>query len=181
MNLLVTGFGPFLSVKDNPSSVLARSSGRDNKILEVAYAAVDEFLADPKLLTYDGLFLMGVVRRPFVSLEVQAKNAASNTPDVRGIIRTPNDLDLSLPSVIQGTLWTEEIISSASGDLLPSDDAGSYLCNYIYYQALRRLPSLRIGFLHVAPFDEVSERRQFVIVRTLLSRLSLHKEPAMSL
>ena len=181
MNLLVTGFGPFLSVKDNPSSSLARACGRDYRILEVAYDAVDEFLADPKLLVYDGLFLMGVARRPHVSLEVQARNAASNTPDVHGVIRTPNDLDQSLPSEIKGTLWTEEIILTASGDLLPSQDAGNYLCNYIYYEALRRLPSLRVGFLHVAPFDEVSEQRQLVIVRGLLRQLSLHKEPTLSL
>ncbi len=41
---LVTGFGPFLSVVQNPSGLLAQGCGRPSEMLEVSYACVDEFL-----------------------------------------------------------------------------------------------------------------------------------------
>ena len=34
-----------------------------------------------------------------------------------------------------------------------SDNAGCYLCNYVYYRALRRFPTKRVGFVHVPPLE----------------------------
>ena len=49
-----------------------------------------------------------------------------------------------------------------------SNDAGCYLCNYIYYQALRRLPpNVGVGFVHVPPLAVLPLDEQ----RLQLSRL----------
>jgi pyroglutamyl-peptidase len=172
MNLLVTGFGPFLSVDDNPSARLARNCGADHRILEVAYEAVDAFLVDPSVAGYEAILLMGVARREYVSLETTAKNFVGTTPDVRGVVKGPGSIIEGGAEGLLGNLWPTDLIEEATGDLVVSSDAGSYLCNYIYHEALRRLPDARVGFLHVAPFDLVSEERQKVILAGLLRRLS---------
>ncbi len=165
MALLVTGFGPFLSVTENPSSILAERSGKDFQLLEVAYDAVDEFISSFDTSSYDRLLLMGVARRPQVSIETVARNVVGQTPDVRNNVGA---IDPSLPPTLRGTLWSPSLLNEARGDLALSDDAGSYLCNYVYYRALQHLTGVRVGFLHVCPFEEISFSRQAVLLKTIL-------------
>ena len=167
--LLLTGFGPFGKIEANPSSILVKQSGANYRILRVSYAAVDEFLAGLDPSSFDHLLLTGVAAgRAQISLETLARNQKKAIADVDGVKPEEGKIDSTGPDVIEGTLWSKALLENASGDVHVSDGAGGYLCNYSYYRALQMFPTKRVGFLHVASFDNVSEGRQAVFLHKLI-------------
>ena len=170
MRTLVTGFGPFGNVTENPSRHLAEACGRPFEILEVAYEAVDAFLDALNPEGFDTLLMLGVAApRTHVTPELLARNWKGERPDVRGA-SLPGPIEEDLPLLIESTLWNAHLVAELSihPGLFASMDAGSYLCNYLSYRALRRLPEKRVGFLHVPPFEKVPQARQeAILARTL--------------
>ncbi len=166
--VLLTAFGPFAGFSRNPSELVLRqvldvlsrdtSIVIDSDVLEVSYQAVDT-LVDTLRGRYDLALHMGVASgAPKLRLELLARNAAAGT-DVRSVNRdavirrgTP-DLPTQFP------LGLLHAFSSRHADaVVVSDDAGAYLCNYLYFRSSERLrdatPAL---FVHVADFHNVSE------------------------
>jgi pyroglutamyl-peptidase len=148
----VTGFREFGGFAVNPSAPLAESCGRPFEVLEVSYAAADDFLdrlADAS--AFDQLLMLGLRGRGTrIEVERFARNWIGDLPDVRGSVRGPAPIYHDAPDALPSTLFTSE---SAVASLNPSEDAGFYLCNYIYYRALRLRPDIRIGFVHVPPTE----------------------------
>lgn len=160
MRTVVTGFGPFGSVTDNPSGRLARECGTEFRLLEVAYASIDEALDE--IGPVDRLLLMGVAAsRRFPRLELVARKACGPHPDVRGAVG-PLAIDDG-PDLLRGR-WT-----TRPAGLRTSRDAGGYLCNYVYRRALLRHPKAEVAFLHVVPFARVGFEEQLALVRSLLA------------
>lgn len=171
--MFLTGFGPFGSIRDNPSAVLARSCGAPYEILPVAFSSVEAFLDARDFSRIDALLMIGVAAgRNCLSLETTARNVCGDVADVEGIRRGPGPIEPGGPDSMIGTLWEPALLDQVSGDVETSDDAGKYLCNFIYYRALQKLPRLRIGFLHVPTFEFVSQSRQQVLLRTLLNSVA---------
>ena len=171
MRTFVTGFGPFGSVTDNPSGRLAEGCGRPFEVLEVAYEAADAFLArlDPR--SFDALLMLGVaVSRDRPTPELMARNWKGEVPDVRGK-SLPGPIEEGEPLLLEATLWEAGLVAELSVDpgLFASMDAGSYLCNYLSYRALRRFPEKRVGFLHVPPFEKVEQARQAEVLEKVLA------------
>jgi pyroglutamyl-peptidase len=154
----VTGFKAFGAVVDNPSAKLAQASGRPFQTLEVAYRAVDDFLAGLDASTFDRLLMIGVASgRDRITPELLARNFIGKTLDVRGY--APEGLiDLKGETLLESTLWKAEIVSEVVA-FIPhtrlSMDAGHYLCNYISYRALQHFPAKQVGFLHVPAEDKL--------------------------
>ncbi len=147
---LVTGFGPFRDIERNPSAQLAQKSGHAGQILEVSFRAVDEFLDQLDPASFDRWLMIGVhgsAERPI--FEQRAKNSIGPSADVEGVTLGPAPIDPSGPPAIATTLLMG--FEPVYGEL--GQDAGAYLCNYLYFQGLRRFPDKQIGFLHV-PRDE---------------------------
>lgn len=170
MRTLVTGFGSFGSVEDNPSAHLARECGRECEVLEVAYAAADAFLAGLDPARFDTLLMLGVaVSRSRMTPELFARNACDGTPDVRGVVHDPV-IEPGAPLLIESTLWNAHLLAAleVGDDLHTSMDAGAYLCNYLSYRALRRFPTKRVGFLHVPPFERIPQARQAAVLADVL-------------
>lgn len=151
--LLVTGFGPFLDVEDNPSAILARGSGLPHRTLEVSFQAVDEFWASEELSDYDAVLMLGVAgKSERMRVETTAQNRIGATPDVLGCVHGPAQIDPTGPPQLGATLWhSADVWQEEEWEI--SVDAGSYLCNYSLYTGLRRRLDLKIGFLHVPPAD----------------------------
>jgi pyrrolidone-carboxylate peptidase len=169
----VTGFGPFLDVKENPSATLAEGTGRPFQILEVAFEAVDEFLAGLDPATFDRLVLLGVANsRTQVTPELFARNQIGHTRDVRGNDRF-GPIDPNAPLLLEGTLWGPAPLVELfpNPDLKVSLDAGSYLCNYTYFRALARFPDKRVGFLHVPGAEAMPLDRQAELVQAILENV----------
>ncbi|HZN67403.1 MAG TPA: hypothetical protein VFB66_19095 [Tepidisphaeraceae bacterium] len=155
---LVTGFLAFEGFEVNPSALLARSSGRPHELIEVAFDAVEEFLDRLAVAApdYDSVLMLGV-RGGGTRIEVErvARNHVGASPDVRGQVIGPAPIEPAGPDALYGTLFPDDLHWPAS------HDAGCYLCNYVYYRALRRLPpTIRVGFGHVPPLNVVPLHEQ---------------------
>jgi pyroglutamyl-peptidase len=158
---LVTGFLAFEGFPINPSALLAESSGRRFHLLEVAYGAVDEFLGGLDPGDFERLLMLGVAGNSSrMRLEQVARNHMGARRDVRLVSPCPSGvaaIEPHGPDLLHGTLWNQ--CSALSNEALHrrrSDDAGTYLCNYIYYRALSRFGATHaVGFLHVPPLDAI--------------------------
>ncbi len=144
-------------------------------VIDCAYDAADNFLEtlldDPP----DMLAMFGVSGAAVsVTLERAAWNAVHATmPDVTGRVFGKTDdtpvigahggirdahypLELAGPASCASTLPLDDIaaaLESHGASCAPSDWPGSYLCNFIFYRALREIErrgaKTRAGFIHV--------------------------------
>ncbi|RZS13350.1 hypothetical protein BHM03_00044935 [Ensete ventricosum] len=82
--------------------------------------------------------------------------------------------------LLQTSLPVSEIVKGLSKmgyDVMPSDDAGRFVCNFVYYHSLRFAERNRIKslFVHVPLFLTIDEETQMEFVASLLKVLaSLH-------
>lgn len=184
--IFVTGFLPFGDHAVNPSALLAESCGRPFEVLEVSFAAVDRFLTrlasgpfPPDVLLMLGLRGGGTT----IDLEVVARNHVGAAPDMRGETRGPGPIDPDGRELLTTTL-VDALPPTVTGFFSASDDAGCYLCNYIYYRALRLLPApRRVGFVHVPPpeampFDE--QRHRLLHVLAAAEAMATESRPPMT-
>ena len=83
----------------------------------------------------------------------------------------PGPIEEGEPLLLPSTLWNAHLVAELSvrPGLFASMDAGSYLCNYLSYRALRRFPQKRVGFLHVPTFERVPQDRQTEILTQVLA------------
>ncbi|MCK6524086.1 pyrrolidone-carboxylate peptidase [Myxococcota bacterium] len=162
--ILVTGFGPFLDVEDNPSGRLARRidgarvAGHSvyGERLPVSYDEAPAMtLALAERLRPILVVGLGVARgRMKVMVErVGRRPDPGAIPDVGG--RRPTARK-GAPAEVRASLDVEAL-SDALGAAV-SDDAGAYVCNAWLYTVARALPAVPVGFIHV-PDEGMSEER----------------------
>jgi pyroglutamyl-peptidase len=176
--ILVTGFGPFLSVAENPSGALARwADGRRfgdhqvvGQVLRVAFAGLPEELERAVTGCIEppcALVSLGVQREAWWRLERRARRPLTSVKcDVDGELASGFDADA--PASERHTRFDLDRLCGAIADLdLParaSDDAGGYVCEWCYDHLLGHGERLGVPalFVHVPPHDafedEVQER-----------------------
>ena len=153
--VLITGFKPFLNNETNPTEVLSLYKG--GIVLDVSYQAVDAFLKQD-LSGYDLLLCLGLhAKADSPHIERFAYNEITRKhPDMTGI--TPEDpvIDPHAPASLQTELNVERLcahLQKEGFDCLLSEDPGRYLCNYIYFNALRKTNGKAL-FIHFPPEKE---------------------------
>ncbi len=184
--LIVTGFGPFEDVVDNPTARLALELERRPPeglqvhagVLPVSFErapdAWDEVLArgprPPR-----ALLSLGVQKEPDFRIERRARvgTDGQRTDNDGGVARgaryrVPRDLenDLDLEPLL-------EAMRAAGARAQESGDAGGYLCERIHHRVLaesqaRGIPGI---FLHTPPEEAFSFEFQFPILQALAARL----------
>ncbi len=152
MKVLVTGFGPFADIVDNPAAQLARAlDGYHSprltligRVIPVSFSrGIQETLALANAVEPDTILGIGVARRR-TSPEIEHVGRArlGDVPDVDGIIAP----------ILPGPAHLESAIAPAMAAALGcvlSTDAGQYVCNSWLHQALQsRWPAT---FLHIPP------------------------------
>lgn len=168
MRVLVTGFGPFPGAPFNPSALFVKALARRRRpalagierithVFATSYAAVDRDL--PKLLAEkpDVVLLFGLAgRRRHLCIETRARNAVTLLfPDADR--RTPQErvITPAAPASLRGTAPFMRLLGAARSRFPSrlSRDAGGYLCNYVYWQALQRVRDGRplVQFVHIPP------------------------------
>lgn len=176
---LVTGFGPFLDVVDNPSRHLAEATGRSCQVLEVSYDAVEDFIFHLDPSTFDRLLLIGVApSRTHVCAELFARNVYGGVADVEGRGRS-GSIQSDQPLLLGSTLFGDELLSDIlvhHRSVRMSLNAGSYLCNFAYFKALAAFPAKQVGFLHVPPFEVIPFEDQLGVVEAFLNALESNEE-----
>ncbi len=178
--LLVTGFGAFETVVDNPSGSLAETLDLRPDVvgtrLPVTYGGVgaelDRVLAG---LAHPpaAILAMGVHRGAGFRLEAQAgAESPSARPDTEGKPSPAGPRALQGSGVdLQGCVRACE--SQTNRQVFVSQSAGGYVCDFVYGLALERARGLGIEalFLHVPPLDAVSLSEQEPVVGALVDEL----------
>jgi pyroglutamyl-peptidase len=165
VRLLVTGFGSFRGIVDNPSDRLARAMlglGRPGLEVHVASPLPVEFgraaaiaIERARSVQADGVLALGLARSA-TRLRIEStarRDPTSGEPDETGAV-APRSLDgppslltpIDVPAVIRA-------LGLRGVDASPSEDAGGYVCNDLYYRLLHAeiAPTL---FVHVPDLPE---------------------------
>ena len=187
MRVALAGFGPFPGAPVNPSGLLVRELARRRRpafagialsahVFATSYAAVDRDL--PKLLAGrpDIVLIFGLAaRRRHVCVETLARNAASLViPDAGGQKPIQGEIEFGGPVALRGRAPFAHLVHALQQSAVParlSNDAGRYLCNYVYWRALRRARGGRplVQFVHIP--GALSLRRLIPAAEALLIAL----------
>lgn len=173
-SILITGFGPFPGMARNPSAWLARKVAEDVRlawsgieasavVLTTSYAALsDEFPAALAREEPDCLLMLGVAaRRKRICIETRAINRTSAYPDATGrISRTFAWIAGETPSRRPAISLQPLLRALSAHGVRPtlSRNAGRYLCNAAYYDAIGLMGDRPVVFLHV-PMPKVLGRQ----------------------
>lgn len=169
LRVAISGFGPFPGVPRNPSAEIVRAIARrrrfpaagidlDTAIFPTVYARAREMLQALIEQQPDAIVMFGVAAKTkHIRIETLARNAASTLhPDHARV--TPGSRKLVQEGA--GYLKSRTPISrlraaarQAGVKAEFSNDAGRYLCNAVFYQALAATASLTpsplVQFVHV--------------------------------
>jgi pyroglutamyl-peptidase len=173
--VLLTGFGPFPGVADNPSAWLAETLARraapdadaelHARILPTAWQDA-RFMPrlyeemQPRVMIHFGVS----ERARTFRIERSAHNRAARRADARGLMPSAPTIhadgadrfDTELPAAALAAHLRACGVPAAS-----SRSAGSYLCNFLYYHSLdwsRRQADPRLAlFVHIPPLGDRTE------------------------
>ncbi len=166
--VLLTGFGAFPGVDDNPSARVAldlHDSVGDGwrvhaAVLPVAWKRAHDEVADlvarlkPNLLVHLGVATDSAV----VRLETRAVNVLHfRVADVDGAQPTAGEVIPLAPLLLESTVDLSRLAAHArlSGlEVALSDDAGRYVCNATYFASLHAFPDIPVLFIHIPPVSE---------------------------
>ena len=171
LRILVTGFGPFPGAPINPTQPLVARLLRLRRpalsevelaghIFPVTYKAIDRQL--PELLATfrpDAMLMFGLASRTrHLRVEIRARNAVTTLwPDADHTRVRKGSIAGNAEALMFGP-HTARLLRAAIGtgiDARLSRDAGSYLCNYLSWRAIKATcgdtgPRLA-AFVHVPP------------------------------
>jgi pyroglutamyl-peptidase len=176
--ILITGFSPFPGAPANPTAALATRLARAGRrrgtnciahVFATTYAAVDREL--PQLIAAhrpDAILMLGLAaRRRHVSIEVLARNRMSvRFPDAGGVVPSRAAIAAGASAAMRGRAEFSRLLAAARATgvkTLLSRDAGTYLCNYVYWRALEAAAApagpRRAVFVHVPGLSPNARRR----------------------
>lgn len=167
MKIIITSFGPFQDFKMNPShevmQLLKNKFDKEGhpelhvewKTLDVSYSSVAEFKANISNQKTMFLLHMGVAaNEPLLRLEIMARNECFGQ-DITGLNPSANFIyenggnlktNISLDFI-------HAFISRHSEKVRISEDAGTYLCNFLYYNSLAEYGTeTPVLFAHIADY-----------------------------
>jgi pyroglutamyl-peptidase len=150
--VLMTGFGPFPGAPFNPTTPLVQKLARLRRssllnvtvvphIFATSYDAVDRDL--PELIAKhrpDALLMFGLATRATtMRVELRARNALSSSPDVNAQLPGRHVITLDATDALPMPVPARQLMNAVRAAKVPvklSYDAGSYLCNYLCWQAV---------------------------------------------
>ncbi|KYQ94206.1 hypothetical protein DLAC_04500 [Tieghemostelium lacteum] len=198
--ILLTGFGKFNGVDDNPSSHLINEinihlstyNPKDlqfelvnTQVLEVSGRGVTEYLKDVEdkyLINLDDIILLhlGVASQSQnIALERFGWNKANfRTPDERGWSPVDQDIQPNEKRVnIETKLPLKTFVDNLSKrhKVFESEDPGRFICNYLYYLSLSKTllkKDLHSLFVHIPPFEVIDKQSQLMFLVDLMNEIS---------
>lgn len=161
--ILVTGFGPFPGAPHNPTAALVTRLARLRRpnarivghVFATEYAAVDRDL--PRLIALhrpDALLMFGLHGRArTLRIETLARNALGRHRDAGGRYAKTRAIVAGVAHARMVTPATRLMRAARRTGVsaVLSRDAGSYLCNYLCWQATNSEGLRLAAFVHVPP------------------------------
>jgi pyroglutamyl-peptidase len=172
MKLLLTGFEPFGDFATNPSWDALQLAARKNLFkcevvlarLPVAYSDVFAAWKSAASCKPDGAISFGLHGglkgrgAAVIYIETTARNRdGANKSDNAGVKRRSRKIIGNGPDTLAATFPAATLKRSlrrAGFEAQLSDNAGAYLCNHIFYRALRS-SHFAYGFVHVPPVNNM--------------------------
>lgn len=193
--VIITGFGKFNGVEDNPTTHLVNELVRTGfslpncecrfNIFEVSVDCCKSYLSALDFSENRFIFIhIGVdSNADQIKLEQFAYNNMSfRVPDEKGY--QPDCLQITCDKSLDEKLETSfclDIVCDAlnfagyDGSVMLSDNPGRFLCNYIYYNTLQLLHKqdkpLHSVFIHVPSFDVINKENQVAFVKKAITLL----------
>lgn len=174
--VLLSGFGPFLDIKNNPSELVVQSLARDFHIpfiiLPVVFAKAFEILKEKVQIEKPDIILMfGVAAtRSTICLEriglnwIESKNADTsfNTPATGKIV---SNQELALMSSFNIEKIISEFDFTERKLVEVSHSAGTYVCNDLYFRMLneKQISADKL-FVHIPPFEKIELQQQIELL-----------------
>jgi pyrrolidone-carboxylate peptidase len=164
MRILITSFGPFNDFKSNPSNqIMERLHQKINlsshpltdyefETIDVSWNGVTKFIEAKKNDAFDFIIHLGVAANETnMRIETCGQNIQSGTdienvcPNENQIIKNESNLITNISiGIINNFVLKNKIV-------YVSKDAGTYLCNYLYYKSLYYLgKKSSVLFIHTA-------------------------------
>jgi pyroglutamyl-peptidase len=191
--VLITAFEAFAGHEFNPTEKLAQifngqvinSVQIDCEVLPVSFSSTFESFVSLDLKKYSAIVLTGLAySRNSWSLENVARNSIIDSrADNDGHIQSKEILiDVNAPSEYLSSLPIRELHEQLLKDKVPSEisqDAGRYVCNYLFFKA-RQTMDIPCGFLHIpAPTSlkstaRWSDRDLTIFMSVFLQHLTQH-------
>ncbi|MBC7741902.1 MAG: pyroglutamyl-peptidase I [Bdellovibrionaceae bacterium] len=160
MDILISGFKPFLGETINPSEKIVQklSTSQENIrtiTLPVEFENAFEILKIEIIKNHpDYLIMLGQASgRSVVSLERIALNwVQTHHPDEKGAMPPTGSIQEGAPLARMSKFPIDSIFEDLKGLGLPveiSFSAGAYVCNDLYFRVLQEFPKLKAIFIHV--------------------------------
>ncbi|XP_023219839.1 pyroglutamyl-peptidase 1-like [Centruroides sculpturatus] len=190
-NIIITGFGPFRDIEVNSSWIAVRELAKVGidgvnliiKEIPVEYETVTKIIPElwkkykPAMVVHCGVSSSAKT----LVLEQLAHNNGYESPDVTGNL-PPSSCCVKCGSKCLQTKIDMYQVShdvNSSGLQIPavvSNDAGRYLCEFIYYTSLNVSPAT--AFIHVPPVDQPFSVEQLaqgikVAISSMIKQLNL--------
>jgi pyroglutamyl-peptidase len=170
VRILLTGFGPFGSVRNNPSARIVEHFEKvgvpghelTTAVLPVSYrGASEEIVRRLDVERFDLVLLLGVAAgSEKVRLELFGRNRSSTVKKDAEELVSEGQVKPQGPLALSGTISARGVVRRLSEEGIPariSRSAGDYVCNHTYYAALHAAASggrgARCLFVHL-PCDE---------------------------
>lgn len=149
MKILITAFENFGGDDYNTSIMISNNLEYDRLILPVAIPnAYDTLVNYLKNKEYDYLILLGMAKsRTKLSVEKGAVNILNfRIPDNLGNMINQKQIEIDNNDVLFTKIDLSKI--DEDEDLYISSDAGTYICNYLYYKVLSNI-DIPAVFIHI--------------------------------
>ena len=190
--LLLTGFGAFQGVDDNPSARVALALHGlllpgwrvHSAVLPVAWQRAHAHVAEhvracaPRWLVHMGVAAEAKTLR----LEAQGANRLQfRIPDVDGLQPLDGPVLVDAPEWLTTRVAIDALVESLQQQgtqVERSDDAGRYVCNATYFSSLHAFGCDRVLFVHVPPVSELQPLARLMGDVTALLRLLVRPELA---
>jgi pyroglutamyl-peptidase len=166
---LLTGFGPFGPVADNPSQRLAEHFGRSGApghslmvhVFPVSFCRVAQqltsLLGESGDVDFDIVLMLGVNTGEW-DWRIERLGTNADQPesvDMDGEISNGGPIIPDEPQELECTLPVWRLVAALKNAGVPavaSNSAGGYLCNHVLFRSLSRLrtsPGTIAGFVHI--------------------------------
>lgn len=163
MKALITAFGSFPGVDINPSELLlgelkkveSDSSFCSFKLLPVDYDFCKGWL-DSLEEKFDLVIHLGVASNATENrAEILAKNFCGKTADIQGKVNFGKISEHSFEK-IQSNLSLRFLETKHTHPIQVSNDAGDYLCNFLFFKSLEMHAEKNVLFYHITSLDVIS-------------------------
>lgn len=166
--ILVSGFGPFPGVPENPAGRIVRllrdrawrpdGADLDWALLPTTWDGAVATLSEAiEAARPDAVLAVGVATgAEGFRVETLAHNRiAAERTDAAGAVHPAGPIDANGPPFVSSTAPTAAMVGAIGDAGLAaalSNDAGDYLCNFVFYRLLTEIAAGRpAGFLHIPP------------------------------